>query len=100
MLKLSATAAALFALMVIPAGAQTSNPGGTTMPTAPNSGAGIPGKPGNKSGPAVKPGTTGATSESGQNPAPRQQDTSKIPGMPGNKSGPAQKAPSGSGAAK
>src|SRR5690348_17287151 len=96
MLKLSATTVALFALMVIPAGAQTANPGGTstTAPSAPNSGAGIPGKPGSKSGPAVKPGsgTTGAATEDQHT---RQQDSSKIPGMPGNKSGPSQKAPSG-----
>jgi hypothetical protein len=48
-------------------------------PTAPNSGAGVPGSPGNKSGPAVKPGE--------HNPTVSGQDQSKVPGLPGNKSG-------------
>ncbi len=49
----------------------------------PNSGAGVPGLPGNKSGPAVKPGeqSTGLS-----------QDQSKVPGLPGSKSGPAQQS--------
>jgi hypothetical protein len=54
-------------------------------PTAPNSGAGVPGLPGNKSGPAVKPGE-----ESNVRP-----DQSNVPGLLGNKSGPAQHPPSG-----
>ena len=53
----------------------------------PNSGAGVQGMPGNKSGPAVNGKTSGEQS-SGAN-----QDTSKVPGLPGNKSGPpAQKS--------
>jgi hypothetical protein len=44
--------------------------------TAPNSGAGVPGLPGNKSGP-VRP------------------DQSNVPGLPGNKSGPALQPPTG-----
>jgi hypothetical protein len=54
--------------------------------TAPNSGAGVPGAPGNKSGPAVKPGE--------HNPTVSGQDQSKVPGLPGNKSGPAPQKPS------
>jgi EF hand len=51
--------------------------------TAPNSGAGVPGLLGNKSGPAVKPGeSTGV-----------RPDQSKVPGLPGSKSGPAQESP-------
>jgi EF hand len=46
---------------------------------APNSGAGVPGLPGNKSGPAVKPGE-----QSNVRP-----DQSNVPGLPGSKSGPA-----------
>jgi hypothetical protein len=53
--------------------------------TAPNSGAGVPGSPGNKSGPAVKPGE--------HNPTVSGQDQSKVPGLPGNKSGPAPQKP-------
>jgi hypothetical protein len=53
--------------------------------TAPNSGAGVPGLPGNKSGPAMKAG-----GESNVRP-----DQSNVPGLPGNKSGPAQQPPSG-----
>jgi hypothetical protein len=52
--------------------------------TAPNSGAGVQGLPGNKSGQAAKPGEQ----SSGVRP-----DQSKVPGLPGNKSGPAQKPP-------
>jgi hypothetical protein len=50
----------------------------------PNSGAGVPGLPGNKSGPVVKPGeqSTGVS-----------HDQSKVPGLPGSKSGPAQMSP-------
>lgn len=96
MLRLVAAAAAL-AIMTLPVAAQTSPSGGTgnvTVPNAPNSGAGIPGKPGNKSGPAVKPpsATTGAGSSSMKPEEGRPgQDASKIPGQPGNKSGPAAK---------
>jgi len=52
--------------------------------TAPNSGAGVQGLPGNKSGQAAKPGDQ----SSGVKP-----DQSKVPGLPGSKSGPAQKPP-------
>jgi hypothetical protein len=54
----------------------------------PNSGAGVQGMPGNKSGPAMK----GNNSENQSNGT--TQDTSKVPGMPGNKSGPPAKKPS------
>ncbi len=54
--------------------------------TKPNSGAGVPGLSGNKSGPPAKPGE-----QSNVRP-----DQSNVPGLPGNKSGPpAQKAPQG-----
>jgi hypothetical protein len=56
---------------------------GALAQTAPNSGAGVPGLPGNESGPAVKPGEmTGV-----------RPDQSKVPGLPGSKSGPAQESP-------
>ena len=62
----------------------------SVQPTSPNSGAGIPGQPGNKSGPpAKKPETTG--SDANSKPS---QDVSKIPGKPGSKSGPAVRSPS------
>jgi hypothetical protein len=54
-----------------------------------NSGAGIPGKPGSKSGPAMTKSGTGSTDQGGTNP-----DQSKVQGMPGNKSGPSVKPPS------
>jgi hypothetical protein len=54
---------------------------------APNSGAGVKGMPGNKSGPAVNGKNSGDQSSS------TTQDTSKIPGMPGNKSGPPAQKP-------
>jgi hypothetical protein len=58
----------------------------------PNSGAGVQGMPGNKSGPATKNSgdqSSGTTQSSGT------QDTSKIPGMPGKNRGRQQKNPQG-----
>ena len=79
--------------LVTPALAQ--NPETRQQPGAPNSGAGIPGKPGSKSGPAVRPpsATTGSTVNSDEG---RNQDAAKVPGLPGSKSGPAVKPPSSS----
>jgi hypothetical protein len=54
----------------------------------PNSGAGKPGLPGNKSGPTQ---TQSGTTSPGTSATP--QDTSGIKGMPGNKSGPSAKPP-------
>ena len=54
-----------------------------------NSGAGVTGKPGSKSGPAMTKSGPGSASQSGTNP-----DQSNVKGMPGNKSGPAAKPPS------
>ncbi|WP_456683151.1 hypothetical protein [Bradyrhizobium sp. USDA 3311] len=56
----------------------------TTAPSAQNSGTGIAGAPGGKSGPSPK-GTVG------QNMSTQQQDSSNIKGLPGNKSGPPAK---------
>jgi hypothetical protein len=53
--------------------------------TAPNSGAGVPGLPGNKAGPTVKPSEQSTV----------RPDQSNVPGLPGNKSGPALQAPTG-----
>jgi hypothetical protein len=53
-----------------------------------NSGAGVPGQPGNKSGPAVKQGQNPSEQSTGVS-----QDQSKVPGLPGNKSGPAPEKP-------
>lgn len=54
-----------------------------------NSGAGVAGKPGSKSGAAMTKSGQGSSNQSGTNP-----DQSKVKGMPGNKSGPAVKPPS------
>lgn len=58
---------------------------------------GVPGQPGNKSGPSDQRGETGAaTGEEGDmspNDNAAGSDNSKVPGLPGNKSGPAQKSP-------
>ena len=85
----------LAAALPVIAVAQTTTPGSqdpqSVTPTSPNSGAGIPGYPGNKSGPAAKrSGTTGSDVNSGTS----RQDTSKIPGKPGGKSGPPARSPS------
>jgi hypothetical protein len=86
-LALALTAAPAFAQT------QTTRPGVSSEPSAPNSGAGIAGQPGGKSGPAAKPSGTvgsGATTTT-QNPPAQPQDTSKIQGQPGNQSGPSPK---------
>jgi hypothetical protein len=80
MKKISALSAVLLVVAVVGGPAALAQ---TT--TAPNSGAGVPGSPGNKSGPAVKPGE--------HNPTISGQDQSKVPGLPGNKSGPAPQKP-------
>jgi hypothetical protein len=78
------------------ASAQTSKPDVSSAPSAQNSGAGIPGQPGNKNGPAVKSGETIGTSSTADqhNPTVQSQDASKVKGLPGNKSGPPAKQPS------
>src|SRR5207253_5646752 len=90
--------ATALAIVTLPASAQTTAPSGggqVTTPSGQNSGPGISGKPGSKSGPAVKPsGETTGSDMSDHNRAVRQQDSSKVPGLPGNKSGPAVKPPS------
>ena len=69
--------------------AQSTKPG---VPSGQNSGAGIPGKAGGKSGPAVEPGTARSSpADKQENPTVRQQDPSNIQGMKGNKSGPPAK---------
>jgi hypothetical protein len=80
MKKISALSAVLLVVAVVGGPAALAQ---TT--TAPNSGAGVPGSPGNKSGPAVKPGEHNSTVSG--------QDQSKVPGLPGNKSGPAPQKP-------
>lgn len=93
----SITSALVFALALSAPAAlgQTAKPDVSGAPSAQNSGAGIAGQPGNKSGPAAKPGETvgsGSTSNQ-QNPTVQQQDPSNIKGLPGNKSGPPAKKP-------
>jgi hypothetical protein len=90
MMKPLSVAVGLFAMIALPALAETNNPSQATGPSAQSSGVGIPGQPGNKSGPAVRPpqGSSGATASTDQtNPSTRLQDPSKIEGKPGNKSG-------------
>ena len=53
-----------------------------------NSGAGVAGMPGNKSGPAMN-----KSGKSQMAPGAPHQDASKVQGMPGNKSGPAARPP-------
>lgn len=87
--------ALLIAALPATAIGQTTSPNSqdrqSVTPTSPNSGAGVQGQPGNKSGPAAKrPGTTG----SDVNDSTSTQDASKIPGKPGGKSGPPARSPS------
>ena len=90
-------AAAVLSLAVLPAGAQTTNAPSSSSQMAPsgqNSGTGVQGLPGSKSGPAAKPDRQGGatTGTSQQNDTVKNQDSSKIPGAPGNKNGPPARA--------
>ena len=73
--------------------AQSTTPNVSSPPSVQNSGAGVAGQPGNKNGPAVKPGETVGSGSNQQNPTVQQQDTSNIKGLPGIKSGPPAKRP-------
>jgi len=91
------TGAVMLAALALPAAAlaQASKPDVSSAPSAQNSGAGIAGQPGNKNGPAAKPGETvgsSSTSSTG-NTAVQSQDSSNIQGAPGNKNGPPAKRP-------
>jgi hypothetical protein len=90
---------AALATMASSAWAQTSGPDRSdqvTVPSAQNSGAGIPGQPGGKSGVTTGRSSTTDPVGSDQDNAVRLQDASKIPGKPGSESGPAVKSPDGS----
>ena len=72
----------------VSASAQPTSPSTTATP---NSGAGIQGMPGNKSGPAVRPSTS-SNGSAGPN-ATTPQEAARLPGAPGTKSGPTVKPP-------
>lgn len=99
MLKFYASAAMALLFLSVPATAQVRSPadGKITIPSAQNSGAGIPGQPGNKSGPAPKASETSGTrvpSNPDETVSPTQEgDSAKIPGKPGGKAGPAVTEP-------
>jgi hypothetical protein len=90
---LSGVAMAAILVAALPAWSQTST-SQSTQHAAPggdgNSKPGVPGLPGNKSGPTVTPSGTTAP-ESGTHPS---GDQSGVKGLPGNKSGPAVTPPS------
>jgi len=91
------TGAVILVALALPATAlaQANKPDVSSAPSAQNSGAGIAGQPGNKSGPPAKPGETvgsSSTSSTG-NTAVQSQDPANIQGAPGNKSGPPAKRP-------
>jgi len=99
-MKVLLTRVAALALLTSPVFAQTT----TTQPNSstpqqndPGQGGrskvGVPGQPGNKSGPNANDGNAsgqqGASAPDQTKPA--GSDESKVPGLPGNKSGPSQK---------
>jgi len=94
-MKLSTLGAVVCALVLsgVTASAQSNNPP-ATAPSGQNSGAGIPGQPGSKSGPAAQKGTVGSTATTKQgNTTTQEQDSAHIKGLPGNKSGEPEKRP-------
>jgi hypothetical protein len=90
MRKIMLLAATAVMLAAPAAFAQTTNQtttGQAPRGAKPNSGAGVPGLPGGKSGPAVTPSGTAQ-------PEPRTSpDQSGVQGLPGTKSGPAVQSP-------
>jgi hypothetical protein len=94
-MKLNTLGAAMCALIlsVVTASAQSNN-SPATAPSGQNSGAGIPGQPGNKNGPPAQKGTIGSTATTKQgNITTQEQDSARIKGLPGNKSGEPEKRP-------
>jgi hypothetical protein len=94
-MKLNTLGAAMCALIlsVVTASAQSNN-SPATAPSGQNSGAGIPGQPGNKNGPPAQKGTVGSTATTKQgNITTQEQDSARIKGLPGNKSGEPEKRP-------
>jgi hypothetical protein len=96
---LSAFALASLVATTLPAWSQTNSQQPDKQQIAPGgggtSGTGVPGKPGTKSGPAVKPSNgVGMGMGTGAAPAPAGADTSGVKGVPGNKSGPSKREPS------
>lgn len=79
------TAALALTFSVSTALAQTTKPDVSAAPSVQHSGAGIAGAPGNKNGPAAKPGDTVGSSMNEQNPTVQQQDPSNIKSLPGNR---------------
>jgi len=78
--------------MAGPALARTSN-ANIMIPSAGNSGAGIPGLAGTEDGCAVQPGTVGSAAAAGQyNLSVREQDDANLPALPGTEAGPSVKA--------
>jgi hypothetical protein len=83
------------AMTALPAMARMSKPD-ISFPSARNSGAGIPGLPGDEDGVAVQPGA-GLRSSATMTPSHlsvSEQDAANIPSLPGTEAGPALKAPS------
>jgi hypothetical protein len=89
MRKIMLLAATAVMLAAHPAFAQATNQttGQAPRGAQPNSGAGVPGLPGGKSGPAVSPS---GTAQPEQRTSP---DQSGVQGLPGTKSGPAVQPP-------
>jgi len=81
-------------MTTLPALARTSNTN-VPIPSAQNSGVGIPGFAGSEDGPAVQSGIVGSGATAGRyNLSIREQDAADIPGLPGTEDGPSVKPPS------
>ena len=99
-MKLSTLGTVMCALVLsgVTASAQSNYPP-VTAPSGQNSGAGIPGQPGNKNGPAAKngsaaqQGTVGSATTKQGNITTQEQDSAHVKGLPGNKSGEPEKRP-------
>jgi hypothetical protein len=96
-MKLMISIAALaLALSGVTASAQNQpqNQPNVQAPSSQNSGAGIQGLPGNKSGPPAQKGTVGSAATKDQtDQSVTNQDPANVKGLPGNKSGPPAKKP-------
>jgi hypothetical protein len=87
-MRITIPLAVLVAVLVGPSAFAQSPSQDNAAHGANNSGAGVPGLPGSKSGPAHRPNGMIQDAHTGTSP-----DQSNVPGLPGTKSGPAVQPP-------
>ena len=95
MTKIKMMSAIVFALAMTALPVMARMSGHISMPSAQNSGAGIPGLPGDQDGAAVQPESAlgFGSARRPHNSLVREQDAANIRGLPGTEAGPSVKTP-------